>query len=244
MTERTPDGTKTVAVVTTPETQFTRYSPASHNSGEAVPSALGDVKVGDQLRVLGNRSEDGSKITAEKVWSGSFRTIAATIVSVSPDAKSLKVTDLQTKHPVNIVLAEDSSVRRIPPEMAARLAMRMNSHSNGAHGDGESHRPVPPADEGAAAGNSERGPGAPGGPTRGHQSGDLSQMIQRLPKIALSDLKPGDAVVVSGGIGDDRSELTATSVIAGVEPILASAPSRGQSSALGNWSLDVGVPGE
>ena len=69
-------------------------------------------------------------------------------------------------------------------------------------------------------------------------------MIQRLPKIALSDLKPGDAVVVSGGIGDDRSELTATSVIAGVEPILASAPSRGQSSALGNWSLDVGVPGE
>ena len=244
MTERTPDGTKTVAVVTTPETQFTRYSAASHNSGEAVPSALGDVKVGDQLRVLGNASEDGSKITAEKVWSGSFRTIAATIVSVSPDGKSLKVTDLQTKHPVNIVLADDSSVRRIPPEMAASLAMRMNSHSNGAHGDGGSHRPVPPADEGAAAGNSERAPGAPGGPTRGHGTGDLSQMIQRLPKIALSDLKPGDAVVVSGGIGDDRSQLTATSVIAGVEPILASAPSRGQSSALGNWSLDVGVPGE
>jgi hypothetical protein len=154
---------------------------------------------------------------------------------------------------VNIVIADDSSVRRIPPEMAARLATRMNSDSKGAYGNGEPHRQVAPSDEGAAsndaggrgaaAGNSEHGPAVPG-PRGGHGTGDLSQMIQRLPKIALSDLKPGDAVVISGGIGDDRSQLTATSVIAGVEPILASAPSRGQSSALGNWSLDVGVPGQ
>jgi uncharacterized protein DUF5666 len=252
MTQRTPDGTKTVAVVTSPNTQFTRYSAASHNSGEAIPSALGDVKVGDQLRVLGTSSEDGTKITADKVWSGSFRTIAATVVSVSPDSKSMKVKDLQTKQPVNIVIADDSSVRRIPPEMAARLATRMNSNAKGGHANGEPHRRVSPvegeASDGAdgrstSAGNPDE-PAGVHGPRGGHETGDLSQMIQRLPKIDLSDLKPGDAVVISGGIGDDRSQLTATSVIAGVEPILASAPSRGQSSALGNWSLDVGVPGQ
>ena len=52
-------------------------------------------------------------------------------------------------------------------------------------------------------------------------------MIERLPKIALSELKPGDAVVISGSAGGDKGELNASSVIAGVEPILASAPSRG-----------------
>jgi hypothetical protein len=58
-------------------------------------------------------------------------------------------------------------------------------------------------------------------------------------------LKPGDAVVISGSAGGDKGQLTASSIIAGVEPILASAPSRGgESSALGNWNLDVGVPGQ
>lgn len=254
MTQRVPEGTKTVTVVTTPETQFTRYSPTASKSTDVSPSAFSDVKVGDQLRVLGNSSEDGAKLTAEKIWSGSFRTVAATIVSLSPDGKSLKATDLQTKKPVEIVLADDSSVRRIPPEMANMLAMRMNPNSKRQGAPEGSRSGPPPIAEGANPnGHGEQG-GAPGGPEgqaggmhgsmRGSRAGDLSQVIERLPKISLSELKPGDAVVISGAAGDDKSQLTATSVIAGVEPILTAAPSRGQSSALGNWNLDVGVPGQ
>ena len=49
----------------------------------------------------------------------------------------------------------------------------------------------------------------------GRPSGVFSQMVERLPKIAVSDLKPGDAVVVSGGAGDDKSHLTAINATAG-----------------------------
>ena len=68
---------------------------------------------------------------------------------------------------------------------------------------------------------------------------------KKLPKISASDLKPGDAVVISGSAGDDKSHLTAINIIAGVEPLFASAPSKaGRSAALGMWNLDVGTPGE
>ncbi len=70
-------------------------------------------------------------------------------------------------------------------------------------------------------------------------------MIDRLPKIGLSDLKPGDALVISGvAVGTDNSHLVANAMIAGVEPVLQAAPQRGvagrggSSSAIGgDWGL-------
>ena len=81
-------------------------------------------------------------------------------------------------------------------------------------------------------------------------NGDLSQMLDRLPKITTGDLKNGDAVIVSGTpAGSDKSHLLATNVIAGVEPIFQSAPRR-QSQTLGDWGAalnsgggDTGIPG-
>ena len=69
------------------------------------------------------------------------------------------------------------------------------------------------------------------------RSGDISQMLDRLPKVALTDLKPGDALVVSGvALGADNTKLLATNLIAGVEPILQSAPQR-QSSMASDWGF-------
>jgi hypothetical protein len=81
---------------------------------------------------------------------------------------------------------------------------------------------------------------------RGRANGDLSQMLERLPKIPVSELQAGDAVVISGGAGEDKTHMTAVNVIAGVEPLFASAPPRqGRSSdALGMWNLDISTPGE
>ena len=87
------------------------------------------------------------------------------------------------------------------------------------------------------------GAGGPGGQRGGN--GDISQMLERAPKIALSDLKQGDAVVVSGAaIGADNMHLLATNVIAGVEPILQSAPQRqGGQSLAGDWGLgEIAAP--
>jgi hypothetical protein len=67
-------------------------------------------------------------------------------------------------------------------------------------------------------------------------------MIERLPKIALTDLKAGDAVIVSGAAATDKSQLVATNIIAGVEPIFQSTPPRQGGSPGGDWNLDTAIP--
>jgi hypothetical protein len=69
-------------------------------------------------------------------------------------------------------------------------------------------------------------------------------MIDRTPKIAITDLKPGDALVISGVATGDNSHLVANTLIAGVEPILQSAPAQGGGRSLGgDWGLgDMSAP--
>lgn len=66
-------------------------------------------------------------------------------------------------------------------------------------------------------------------------------MIERTPKIALTDLKAGDALVISGVAtgAAGTSFLLANTIIAGVEPILQSAPAQrgGGRSLGGDWGL-------
>jgi hypothetical protein len=69
-------------------------------------------------------------------------------------------------------------------------------------------------------------------------------MLDRIPKIAISDLKQGDAVLITGAaVTPDNSRLVATNVIAGVEPIFQSAPPR-QGQSLGDWGIggDMAAP--
>lgn len=77
------------------------------------------------------------------------------------------------------------------------------------------------------------GPGGPGGPP------NPGQMIDRMPAIKLDELKAGDALIISAPAGKNPNELTATTLVAGVEPILT-APSKDRQMMLGNWNLDLG----
>ena len=67
-------------------------------------------------------------------------------------------------------------------------------------------------------------------------------MIERLPALKLDDLKPGDAIIVSSTEGADPSQVTAITLVAGVEPILTAAPggSSQRAAMLGSWNLDMG----
>ena len=256
MQMRAPEGQKAVAVLTTPETQFTRYAPDSVKFSDAKPSSFMELRPGDQLRVLGNMNADGTQITAEKVISGAFRTVAATIVSASPDGKQIQATDTQSKQPITVTLTDDSAVRRLPPMMANMLARRLNPNFKAAApganpgpapegGASPRRRPATAENEGGQTGAGASVPAA-NGANGGRTGGDISQMLERLPKISVSELKPGDAVVISGGAGEDKTHMTAVNIIAGVEPLFASAPpSQGRSSsALGMWNLDISTPGE
>ena len=41
-----------------------------------VPSSFAELQVGDQLRVLGDRTSDGAKLLAEQVVSGAFQIVS------------------------------------------------------------------------------------------------------------------------------------------------------------------------
>jgi hypothetical protein len=70
---------------------------------------------------------------------------------------------------------------------------------------------------------------------------DFQQMIERMPAMGLADLKPGDALIVSATKGLDVAQMTAITLLAGVEPILSATPASARPMMLGNWSLDMNM---
>lgn len=238
VTARTQSGIQPVTVNTAGNTEFTRYSP--ENPKTPATSELAEIKPGDQVRIIGSRSDDGSVISAERIYSGAFHTINGTLSAVAPDGKSITVKDLASKKAVEVGLNDQSTIRKLPPPMAMMLARRFNPNSRRAQ-DGAS-RPADAAGEntnGSAAKAPEAADGNPPQGMRRHAGGgDIPQMIERLPAIGISDLKPGDALVISGVATGNGSRLLATSIIAGVEPILQSAPARSGGQAMGgDWGL-------
>ncbi len=111
---------------------------------------------------------------------------------------------------------------------------------------------------GRAEGMPAGGPGGPGGMPGGMPGGrggfaggrggrggmDVGRMIEMQPTIKLADLKAGDALIVTGAIGKDAAKLTATALVAGVEPILRAAPSNGADPLAGSWNMGGGGGGE
>ena len=209
---------------------FRRYAPDSVRFADAKQSSFAELRSGDAVRVLGNKSEDGSRYKAEELVSGSFQTIATTVNSVDPAAGEVQVTDLQTKKTITVKTNQSSMLRRLPEAMATMLARRMRPDAGA------------PAD-GAGRGNAEAatggrgGPGGPGGPGGrggfgGPAGGDLQQVLDHAPQLSLTELKKGDALIISSSKADG-STVTAITLVAGVEPFLAAAPRTGGQVNLG-----------
>jgi len=262
---------KTVAVDVSGKVDYRRYAPGSVKFSDAQPSSFADLKVGDRLRALADKNDDGTRYKAEEIVSGSFRTLAAQIVSLDAAANTVMVKDLSSKdkQPVTIHVNQDTVMKRMPERMAMFMAMRLNGAApagltpgsaapNAGQGAATQRRPdgapqANPAPGGPAgnfaqmgngAGGSPGGPGGAGGGFGGSGRGDLQQMMERLPKLDLAELKPGDALIISSTNGADRSNLTAITIVAGVEPFLASAPRSAGAVNLGSWNFDIGMPAQ
>ena len=249
-------GTKTIAIHTTPKTVFRRYAPDSVKFDDAGPSSLAQIKPGDQLRALGTRNADGTAMDAEEIVAGSFRNIAGTISSIDPASNSIMVMDLITKKPVLVNVSSQSQLRKLPPEVAQRIAFRLKAAAGGTSEAGGS--PAAPGGAAAngnppagAAGNGATGspsadahPGGNGAPNSGAGSGrpgggqaDLQQILSRMPVVPLTDFQKGEAVMVVSTEGSSSGGVTAITLVGGVEPILAAAPSGSQGMTLSPWSL-------
>jgi co-chaperonin GroES (HSP10) len=228
-------GAKKVAVTTSPKTQFRRYAGDSVKFEDAKPGTLAQIQPGDQLRVLGTKSEDGSSIPAEVIVSGSFKNLAGLITTIDAAKGTLTLKDLTTKKTVTVTITPNSNVRTLPPQAAAMFAARAKGAGAGG-GAGASGGGSSP--QGSGAGQAEAsGGGRPGGAGRS-AGGDLSQMVSRLPNKTIADLKVGDAVMIVASQPDPSSAtVTAVTMLSGVEPILAATPSGGPAITLSPWNL-------
>jgi hypothetical protein len=224
-------GSKTVVVTTTAKTIFKRYAPDSVKWEDATTASLADIQVGDQLRARGDKNADGTQLAAEEIVAGTFRNIAGLVTAVDPAQGTITVNDLLTKKPVTVRITADSQMKDLPAQLAQGLAMRLkggpaNGGARGAAND--------------AAPQSAAAPPAVGERPRG---ADLNRMLARLPSVTLGDLHKGEAVMIVSTTGSSAQLPAAVTLLGGVEPILAAAPSgRGTESLLTPWSL-AGVPG-
>jgi len=241
--------TPTVSYVikTSPSTGFLRYAPNSIKFSDAVKGAFDQVKTGDQLRARGNRSSDGKEVAAEEVISGTFRNIAGTVTAIDAANSAVTVKDILAKKTVVVKLTADSQMRKLPPQLAQRIAFVLKGPA-GAQGGAASP---------ASAGGPAPGPGAgtPGGPTSGGPGGgpgqrpggapDFQQMVSRLPAVTLADLQKDDAVMIVSTAGTGGSEVTAITLLSGVEPILTASPNGlGAAALLSGWNLSAPGGGE
>jgi hypothetical protein len=221
---------------------FLRYAPDSIKFADAKPSSFAQLQPGDTVRALGDKNEDGTHLKAEEVLSGAFETLAGTVDSVDSAANTVQLTNLQTKKPVVVHINQNSLLRRLDPTMAAMLARRLRPDSAAGGPPAGAGAPGGPGGERPAGASGAPGGfrGGPGGPGGGAGGGDLQQILERMPQLALSELKKGDAVIVSSSKGPDDSSVTAFAFVAGVEPFLAAAPRTAGQVNLGSWNLDLG----
>jgi hypothetical protein len=218
-------GAKKIAVTTSGTTQFRRYAGDSVKFEDAKPGTLAQIQVGDQLRVRGAKSDDGSSVQAEEIVSGSFKNLAGLIASIDAANGTLTLKDLATKKTVTVTVTANSNVRTLPPQAAAMFAARARGGAAGGAGA------APAAGQADAS-----GAGRPGGAGRS-AGGDLSQLVARLPNKTIADLKVGDAVMIVASQPDPTSTtVTAVTLLSGVEPILAATPGA-PAMTLSPWNL-------
>lgn len=245
--------------------KYQRYAPNSVRFDDAKSSSFGELKIGDQIRALGDKSADNMTFDAERVLSGAFKTVGGTITAIDTTKNEITIKELQTNKIVTIAINDTSTLKKFPAEMANMMAMRMM----GGAGGGMMQPPGAPGQPGQAGGNvvvmrPPASAGAPSGETAGQNRpagapgqiggnpqtfgmragggarADIEDLFERFPVTSLSELKVGDAIAVSSS-SDNPARLTAIKLISGVEPFfkvpqIASGAQRGNG---GGQSLSI-----
>jgi ribosomal protein L24 len=228
-------GERNVSVKTNEKTEFFRYTEDSVKFSDAKRSNIGEIELGDAIRVLGDRNADGSEMVAEKIVTGSFQTVGGTIKSINPQTNEIVISDFQTKKDVTIMVSEASVLKQFPAEMAQRMAQ---FQMGGGQGQGGFRPPMQPGNQPNPQQNQQMPNGLRGG------GGGIDDMLDRFPNIKISDLKVGEMIAVSSTRNKDTSRIRAIKLLSGVEPFLRMAQSGGNRGN-GRGGMDSGftIPG-
>ncbi|MBV9217602.1 MAG: hypothetical protein JO053_15650 [Acidobacteria bacterium] len=248
---------------------FKRYAPDSIRFDEALSSSLSEVRAGDMIRAKGDKSSDGTAITADEVVTGSFQTIAGTVKSIDEAKNEVVIKNLQTGKDVTVVVTDISVLKKFPADVAERMAgaqasgwgggglRPLGNNGNGAPGNGA---PGNGASGNGAPGNGAPGNGAPGNGAPGNGQrvfmmgggrpgsgggGSIDDMVERFPNIKVADLKAGDIIALSSSKGTATDRIKAIKLLAGVEPFLRMAQAQGGRNGGGRNGVDgsFSIPG-
>ena len=217
---RSREGVGTITIQTSDGTRFFRYAPDSLDIKDASRSSFAGLKVGDQLRALGDTNQDGTRFTADEIISGLISRTGGQVIAVNPAANEVTIKNNQTGQTMTVAVGSRSVVRRVSAEDAASF---------------EASRPARPNRPASAAGQPDRPrerPERPASEERRPRAGrGFQEMIENLPTIKVSDLKKGDTVFVSGTQAADPSRMTAIMMVTGdptfVGRMLQTGPNRG-----------------
>jgi hypothetical protein len=225
--------TKAVNVTTTQATTLKRYASGSVNFDQAQPAPITAIHTGDQIFVLGTKNADGTEVAAQAVVSGSFRSIAGTILATDAADSNVTVKDLATKKPVTVHITADAQLRRLDDRMATMIAARMKGGQTGGGtgAGGGQHSGQGSAGQGSGA-STAGGPGTGGGQRGG---GDLESILDRAQTTQLATLQKGEAVMIVAT--EDSTGINAIKLLAGVEPLLEAPQAQ---DLLASWSLNQG----
>jgi hypothetical protein len=238
---------KEITIDVSGRVEYTHYNP---ENGKYESGALADVKPGNQVRVLGEKNADSTHIKATDLGTGSFKTIGLQIKSIDTAGNSISGIETASKAPVTISLRADTSLKKFNDMSAMMVARQLNptyqqpggrgGRGGGAPGGGGAPAGAAPG----AGGEAPAGGGMGRGGGRGRGGMDIGKIIEQQPAIQLSELKPGDAIIVTGATGKDAARLYAIALVAGVEPILRAAPNNGADPLAGSWNMGGGGGGD
>ena len=237
-----------VTISVSDATRIFRYAPDSMNIKDASRSSFAQLRVGDQLRALGNRNTDGTQFTAEEIIAGTMTRTGGQVVAVDPSRNEVTIKDRQGQT-VTVAVGERSSLRRVTPEAAASFETRTTRRGQGARDGGQARQGD---QEGRPRERRERDTttNAEGERRQRGGRGGFQQMLENLPAITVNDLKKGDTIFVTGSEGTDASRVTAIMLVTGdpafMNRLLQPGQNRGpQSPGLPGDVMGGGVgPGE
>jgi hypothetical protein len=191
-----------VVVVSDPRTLFRRYAPGSLRFADALSSSFAELAVADQVRVLGDRTADPTRILAEQVVSGAFRVVRGMLSDVDASRSTVSVRETARYEGdargrgglVIVALGHDTLLRRLPPALVMRLRRTA---------EGVPRVEGSPRAEGGAADD-------PAGRLR---APDPDELLERLPPILVQDLRKGDELAALGPRGPETESLTAIKLV-------------------------------
>ncbi len=104
ITSRTMAGPQSLIIPVSDKVEMRRYAPDSIKFADAKPATFEDLKSATSCARWAIASAAGAAFTAEKVVTGSFKTVAGVVTAVDLATGEMKINDMQTKQPLTIVV--------------------------------------------------------------------------------------------------------------------------------------------